>query len=197
MKPRTAFKGFLSLVFAALLLAGCADKMEPAKKAITEIEAVVKAVGPDVRRYVPDDLKTVKAQLATVEAKFAQKDYKGVLADAPSLLEQAKALAPAAAAKKAEAMAVLPAQWTELATAAPASIAALESRLAAVSMGSAPGADPAAIEAAKKTLTIGKNMWQMANEAHAAGRLEEAVGYAKYVKEKADAALASLGAPAA
>ena len=42
MKSRSAFAAFLSLVFAAALLAGCANQMEPAKKAITDIEAALR-----------------------------------------------------------------------------------------------------------------------------------------------------------
>ena len=41
MKLRSVFAGFLSLVMAAVLLAGCANQMEPARKAIADIEAAV------------------------------------------------------------------------------------------------------------------------------------------------------------
>ena len=47
MKLRSVFAGFLSLVMAAVLLAGCANQMEPARKAIADIEAAVEAAGPN------------------------------------------------------------------------------------------------------------------------------------------------------
>ena len=47
MKLKSVFAGFLSLVMAAVLLAGCANQMEPAKQAIADIEAAVGAAGPD------------------------------------------------------------------------------------------------------------------------------------------------------
>ena len=53
MKFKSVFAGFLSLAMAAVLLAGCANQMEPAKKAIADIEAAVAAAGPDAAQYIP------------------------------------------------------------------------------------------------------------------------------------------------
>ena len=100
MKARSLFTGFLSMVFAALLLAGCANQMEPAQKAIADIEAAITAAGPDASQYIPDELQAVTSQLADLKAKFDQKDYKGVLAAAPALLTQAQGLAGAASSAR-------------------------------------------------------------------------------------------------
>ena len=83
MKLKTVFAGFFSLVMAAALLAGCANQMEPAKKAIADVEAAAVAAGPDAAQYIPDQLQAVTTQITDLKMKFDQKDYKGVLAAAP------------------------------------------------------------------------------------------------------------------
>lgn len=198
MKLKSVLIGLLSLALAVVLVAGCANKMEPAKKAIADIEAALHAAGPDASKYIPDQVKAVKGQIADLNTKFDQKDYKSVIAAAPAILAQAQALVPAAAAKKAEVVAALPTAWAELSGSVPAAIAALESRVEQLSMaGNAQGGvDAATLEDARKSAQKCRNQWIKASEMQAAGRLEYAVGFGKYIKENADRALATLGAPA-
>ncbi len=94
MKSRSLFTGFLSMALAALLLVGCANQMEPAQKAIADVEAAIAAAGPDAAQYIPDQLQAVTGQLADLKAKFDKKDYKGVIAAAPALLTQAQPRRP-------------------------------------------------------------------------------------------------------
>jgi len=75
MKLKSAFTGFISLAMAAVLIAGCANQMEPAKKAITDIEAAVAAAGPDAAQFVPDQLQAVTTAISARKMKFDQKDY--------------------------------------------------------------------------------------------------------------------------
>jgi len=188
MKFQPVLKGFLSLLFAALLLAGCANQMQPAKDAIAKVEAALQAAGPDAAGYAPDETKVIVDGIKDMKMKFDQKDYKAVIAAAPALIEKTKTLGATAAANKAKRLAALPAQWTELSTSVPAALASLESRLAN------PGnADAATVEAAKKTLTQGKNLWTLIKDWPAAGKLSEAVGTANYIKANVDKALGSLG----
>jgi len=202
MKSRSMFTGFLSMVFAALLLAGCANQMEPAKKAIADIEAAISAAGPDASQYVPDQLGTVTQQLGDLKAKFDQKDYKGVIAAAPALLTQAQALAGAAAsakeaaeAAKAAALEALGAEWTTLSAALPAQVAAIESRvnILAKSKKLPANLDQATFDSVKTGLADAKTLWDEATAAQASGNVESAVTAARQVKEKADAAMAALG----
>jgi len=202
MKSRSLFTGFLSMVFAALLLAGCANQMEPAKKAIADIEAAISAAGPDASQYVPDQLGTVTQQLGDLKAKFDQKDYKGVIAAAPALLTQAQALAGAAAsakeaaeAAKAAALEALGAEWTTLSAALPAQVAAIESRVNILSKSKKLPAnlDQATFDSVKAGLADAKTLWDEATAAQASGNVEAAVTAARQVKEKADAAMAALG----
>ena len=199
MKLKSAFAGFVSLAMAAVLLAGCANQMEPAKKAIADIEAAVTAAGPDAAQYIPDQLQAVTTQINDLKMKFDQKDYKGVIAAAPALLAQAQGLAGAAATAKqaaqAAAQAALTAEWGTLSADLPAQLAAVTSRVGMLSKSKKlpAGLDAATVEAAKSGAAEAKSLWDQATAAQAAGNMEQAVTAARQVKEKLDAAMAGLG----
>jgi hypothetical protein len=199
MKSRSLFTGFLSMVFAALLLAGCANQMEPAQKAIADIEAAISAAGADASQYVPDQLNAVTGQLADLKAKFDKKDYKGVIAAAPALLTAAQGLAGAAATAKEAAMAAaleaFNAEWATLSGTLPAAVAAIESRVNILSKSKKLPAnlDQATFDSVKTGLADAKALWDQATAAQASGNMEAAVTAARQVKDKADAAMAALG----
>jgi len=202
MKSQSLFTAFLSMAFAALMLAGCANQMEPAQKAIADIEAAITAAGPDASQYIPNELQAVTSQLADLKSKFDKKDYKGVLAAAPALLTQAQGLAGAAssarqaaeAARTAE-LETLNAEWTTLSGTLPAAVAAIESRVSILSKSKKLPAnlDAATFESVQAGLADSKALWDQATAAQASGNIEGAVTAARQVKEKTDAALAALG----
>lgn len=199
MKSRSLFTGFLSMALAALLLVGCANQMEPAQKAIADVEAAIAAAGADAAQYIPDQLQAVTGQLADLKAKFDKKDYKGVIAAAPALLTQAQGLAGAAAtarqAAEAAALEAMNAEWTALSGTLPAAVAAIESRVNILSKSKKLPAnlDAATFESVKTGLADAKTLWDQATAAQASGNVAGAVTAARQVKEKADAALAALG----
>jgi len=202
MKSQSLFTAFLSMAFAALMLAGCANQMEPAQKAIADIEAAITAAGPDASQYIPNELQAVTSQLADLKAKFDKKDYKGVLAAAPALLTQAQGLAGAAASARQAAEAArtaeletLNAEWTTLSGTLPAAVAAIESRVSILSKSKKLPAnlDAATFESVQAGLADSKALWDQATAAQASGNIEGAVTAARQVKEKTDAALAALG----
>lgn len=199
MKSRSLFTGFLSMALAALLLVGCANQMEPARKAIADVEAAIAAAGADAAQYIPDQLQAVTGQLADLKAKFDKKDYKGVIAAAPALLTQAQGLAGAAAtarqAAEAAALEAMNAEWTALSGTLPAAVAAIESRVNILSKSKKLPAnlDAATFESVKTGLADAKTLWDQATAAQASGNVAGAVTAARQVKEKADAALAALG----
>lgn len=203
----STFRGTAYLLLAlCIALTGCANKMEPAQKAIADIEAAVAAAGPDAQRYIPDDLKAVNDQLVALRAKFAQKDYAGVLAAAPALLAKAQGLVAAkntavreAAAKEAAAQQAAEqaakANWDTLAGAVPAAIAAIDSRVNVLAKSKKLPANVTkdALASAQSSLANAKSQWEQATTAQTAGKLSEAVAAAQLAKESADTALASLG----
>lgn len=199
MKSKSVFTGFLTLVMAAVLLAGCANQMEPAKKAIADIEAAVAAAGPDASQYIPDQLQAVTSQISDLKAKFDQKDYKGVLAAGPALLAQAQGLAAAAGTAKqaaeAAALQAMTTEWGTLSADLPAQLAAVTSRVGILSKSKRlpAGLDQATFDAAKADADGAKALWDEATAAQAAGNLEQAVTAARQVKDKLGSAMAGLG----
>jgi hypothetical protein len=199
MKLKSVFAGFLSLAMAAVLLAGCANQMEPAKNAIAGIEAAVAAAGPDATQYIPDQLQAVTSQLNDLKMKFDQKDYKGVLAAAPALLTQAQGLASAAGSAKqaaeAAALQALNGEWGTLATDIPAQLAAVTSRVGILSKSKKlpAGLDATSFDAVKTGTEEAVTLWDQAMAAQAAGNMEQAVTAARQVKANLDAAMTALG----
>ena len=129
MKTIQPYTRFIALVLAAFAIAGCANKMAPAQKAIADIEAAVAAAGEDATKYIPDEVQAVNDQVANLKAMFDKKDYKGVLAAAPAVLTQAQGLTSAAAAKKTEMMDAYAGEWSTLSSSVPEAVAAIQSRV--------------------------------------------------------------------
>jgi hypothetical protein len=195
MKSRQWLQSFLTLAVVALVATGCANQMEPAKKAIADIEAAVAAAGDDAVKYAPDEVRAVNDQVAGLKAQFDKKDYKGVLAAAPAVLAKAQALVASAAAKKTESMDALNAEWDSLAASVPQAVAAIQSRVDILSKSKKlpAGMDKATLESTKTGLAEANTLWTQATAAQSSGDLEQAVGLARQTKEKADGLLAALG----
>jgi hypothetical protein len=112
--------GFCRLVLAAVILAGCAGQVEPAQKAISDIDAALSASSAEAAKYVPDQLAAVQAGLDGLRASFQKQDYPAVLAGAPAVMINARALAGAAAAKRDALAKALNDRWSGMAAAVPA-----------------------------------------------------------------------------
>jgi len=186
---------FVTVLLATLVLAACANQMEPAKKAIADVEAAVAAVGGDAAKYVPDQLGSVNQKLTELKAAFDKKDYKAVLAGAPALLADAKGLADAAAAQKTEYMNKLNGDWTSMSAALPQAVAAIESRVGMLSKSKKlpDGITKDTLAMAQSGLDQAKTTWGEATAAFGAGNVEEAVAKASAVKARADEIMAALG----
>ena len=195
MKTIQPYTRFIVMVLAAFAIAGCANKMAPAQKAIADIEAAVAAAGEDATKYIPDQVQAVNDQVANLKAMFDKKDYKGVLAAAPAALTQAQGLTTAAAAKKTEMMDVYAGEWSTLSSSVPEAVAAIQSRVDVLSKSKKlpAGMDAAALDGVKTGLAEANTMWSQATEAQAAGDLEQAVTLAQQVKTRTDEMLTTLG----
>jgi hypothetical protein len=189
MTQKNRIFAFLA-VTAALLLAACADQMEPAKQAITKIESAI-AAAPDAAKYVPDQLTAVQAKLADLKTAFDNKDYKTVLAGAPAVLADAQGLLGAAMLKKDAVMKAAAAAWPALAASMPAMLTAVTNR--ATALGKSKKA-PAGVDmdAAKSAVADATASWTKAQAANTAGDAETAVASANDAKSKIDAAAAAM-----
>jgi hypothetical protein len=199
MKTIQPYTRFIVMVLAAFAIAGCANKMAPAQKAIADIEAAVAAAGEDATKYIPEQVQAVNDQVANLKAMFDKKDYKGVLAAAPAALTQAQGLTSAAAAKKTEMMDAYAGEWSTLSSSVPEAVAAIQSRVDVLSKSKKlpAGMDAAALDSVKASLAEANSMWSQATEAQAAGDLEQAVTLAQQVKTRTDELLTTLGMTAA
>jgi hypothetical protein len=199
MKTIQPYTRFIALVLAAFAIAGCANKMAPAQKAIADIEAAVAAAGEDATKYIPEQVQAVNDQVANLKAMFDKKDYKGVLAAAPAALTQAQGLTSAAAAKKTEMMDAYAGEWSTLSSSVPEAVAAIQSRVDVLSKSKKlpAGMDAATLDSVKTSLAEANTMWSQATEAQAAGDLEQAVTLAQQVKTRTDELLTTLGMTAA
>jgi hypothetical protein len=195
MKTIQPYTRFIALVLAAFAIAGCANKMAPAQKAIADIEAAVAAAGEDATKYIPEQVQAVNDQVANLKAMFDKKDYKGVLAAAPAALTQAQGLTSAAAAKKTEMMDAYAGEWSTLSSSVPEAVAAIQSRVDVLSKSKKlpAGMDAATLDSVKTSLAEANTMWSQATEAQAAGDLEQAVTLAQQVKTRTDELLTTLG----
>lgn len=175
---------------ALLVLAACANQMEPAQKALAQIDSAVAAAQPDAAKYIPDQLKSVQDRLAELKADFDRKDYTAALAGAPGLLTDAQALLGAAALKKDEVIKAMGAEWTGLAATVPALVVSVRSRVEGLASARHGKID---VAAAKTGITEATDLWNKAQAAFAAGNIEEAVNTAKDVRGKAEAVAAMVG----
>jgi len=164
------------LALTALLIAGCGGQLEPAQRAIAEIEAMVAAESGEAASYAPDRLADVQTRLAGLQASFDRQDYAAVLSAAPAVRAAAHGLAAAAAAKKAAAARALDRQWSSLAEEVPTRLSTVQSRLE--SLGRTAGRRPAAgfdVDAARRRWSAAASRWSKAQAAFATGNLPEAV----------------------
>jgi len=181
----------LLTVAAAMLLAACANQMEPAQTAIAGVESAINSASADAGKYVPDQLAAVQGKLADLKASFDKKDYQSVITSAPGVLSEAQGLLAAAAIKKEEVTKALTGEWTGMSASLPQLVSAVKSRVDVLSKSHKV---PAGVDlaAAKSGLADATTLWGKAQAAFTSGNVADAVSAAKEVKAKAEAAATAL-----
>jgi hypothetical protein len=191
VKSPRSLRKYLALYCAAILIAACANQMEPAKNALDNINATLAAASADAQKYVPDQLTSAQSKVAALTASFDKKDYAAVVAGAPAVLAEVNGLAGAAAAKKDETLKALGNEWRSLAASIPPSITAVQTRIDALSKTKHVPKD-IELTAAKSGLTDATSAWEKAQTAFKSGNAADAVPAAKDAKSKLDSAAAEL-----
>jgi hypothetical protein len=181
--PVRSFRRYARMAVAALVLAGCANQMEPARRSIGDIDAIVGAASAEAVKYIPNQLTDVQGKLGELKTAFDKKDYAVVLKRAPAVRSSAQGLASAAAATKNELTKALNEEWAGLADALPGYMTAIQARIDLLSKKSAnklaAGID---LEAARGSQSDAASLWSKAQAAFATGNLDEAVTTAKGLK---------------
>ena len=201
MSHRRPDAGLLACVLllsacASLFVAGCASRqMEPARKAIADIENAVTSAGTEPAKYAPDALKDVDDQLAALKTRFEKKDYAGVLDSAPATLMAARNLPAVAARRKAELHAQLRDDWATLSSVVPKEIEDVRVRvddLAARKKVPA-GVTQAMLASARQGIDDARALWERAVNEDAARHPEQAVTLANQARERASGVATMLG----
>jgi hypothetical protein len=182
---------YLVFASAALLFVACANQMEPAKKALDEINTAVDSVSADAQKYVPDQLTGVQAKVAGLTASFDNKDYSAVVTGAPSVQAEVQGLASAVTAKKDEAVKAMNDEWTGLAAAVPPLVEAVKTRVDELSKARRVPKDIDLV-AAKAGLADASAQWEKAQSTFKSGNVADAVTAAKDAKTKTESAAGVL-----
>jgi uncharacterized protein YoxC len=179
---------FVSTVM--LIACGSGDK-GPAELAIKAAEEAFNAFRGEASKYIPDEVKSLESALAAMKDKLAKNDYKAVVAEAKSFTDKVKGLPDLVKAKKEE----LEKGWKELDQGVPKMVAEIQSKVDMLSKSKKLPANLTAEKFAdiKSGLAAAKEEWAKALESFKAGNLADAVSLAKSVKDKAAAAMETLG----
>jgi hypothetical protein len=165
-RPRRA-PALVALCAAALLAAACADRAEPARKALFEAQGALAMASEDGAKYAPEQLEAAERATSQLRKSYVDRDYAAVLAAAPAVIAATHAAAATAAERKSAAARAQNEEWARLANAVPALVAELHARK--------PPRPGAAADAAEARLRALSSQWSKAVAAFAAGNLEEAV----------------------
>ncbi len=195
MKTCWLFAGLLALALAAGLTAGCANRMEPARKAVTDVEAALAASGSDATKYIPGRVRAVEQQIADLKAMFDAQDYEAVLAAAPAALARAEALAGEASAARQAAMEAHAAEWATLIATLPGLLAAIDARVSVLEKARKlpDGISAEQLLSVRAQFAEASDLWTRATASHAVGELEQAVALGVSVKGRTDRLLTALG----
>ena len=184
------------ILFAAIMLAGCANDLEPAQKIIAQVQSALSAAQPDAQKYVPDKLKDVEGKVARLQSAFDNKDYSTVVTAGPAMLADVKDLATAAAAKKSDVTQTLNGEWARITAPLAGQVTAIQQRIDELSKrGNKQMARGIDVPAAKTAFGEATTLWTNAQAAFAAGNLEDAVSGAKDVKAKLGAVADTIKLP--
>jgi hypothetical protein len=191
MKSNQRITRFLTLCSVALLFAACVNQMEPAKNALDNINGTLNAVSADAQKYIPDQFAQAQTKVAALTASFEKKDYPAVIAGAPAVLTEVKGLSGAVSTKKDEEVKALGKEWRSLSASVPQSIAAVQTRVDALSKGKHVAKD-VDLGAAKSGLADANSAWGKAQDAFKSGSPPDAVTAAKDAQSKIASAAAAL-----
>jgi hypothetical protein len=176
---------FVPTLLAVIMLFAACDtaKKNAAQAAIQGAQTAYSAVADQATQYVPDQAKDVQASIQAAKDAFDKGDYGAALEAAKNLPEKIKALGAAASAKKDE----LTAKWTEMSSAMPGLVAAVQTKMDALTKSHKLPAGAA------DNMASLKQTWSDASAAFQSGKLQDAMAKASAAKEKLTELQTTLG----
>jgi hypothetical protein len=178
-------------LIAVCSLAACSTPQEPARHAVDNVQAAVKAAAAAGQQYFPEQFASLQTRSAALKNSYDRGDFKLVLNQTPTLLNDIQAMTAAAAARRAAADKLLSGEWQVLAGSIPGQLSAVQERLDSLSTDKKEAAR-ADVAGAKAELDGLDEQWSHAQEVFNSGDLAAAVATARSVQTHVDAAARSL-----
>ena len=175
----------LTTILAGLMFfTACENAQKTASEvAIKGAQTAYAAVAGQANQYVPDQAKDVQTAIQSAKDAFDKGDYAAAFEASKTLPDKVKALAAAAAAKKDE----LTAKWNEMSGSMPGMVAAVQTKVAALTKSHKLPAGAA------DSLASIKQNWTDASAAFSSGQLSDAMAKASAAKAKLTDLQTTLG----
>lgn len=191
-------KAFVIAALAALGLglAACASQKEPAEKALAAVEEKFKESAAEVQKYLPDRYAELETTVASLRDSLAQQDYGDVVKGAAAAQDSLKRAIADARVKRAQTLAAMDTEWTELTNTMPAMITAMDKKIS-----SQRGRPPEGMtrDAWKQTIAeydAARDAWSKAAAEMSRATFEQSVLAARDAKAKIAAIMESVGVKA-
>jgi hypothetical protein len=187
-------KAFVTAVIAALCLgvAACASKKEPAEQALAALETKFQEAGAEIRKYLPERHAELEASVASLREAMAQEDYGDVVTGAASAQESLKRAIADSRVARAQMLAAMDTEWTELTQSMPKMIDAMDKKIT-----SQRGRPPKGMnsDAWKQTIAdydAARDTWTKAVAEMSRATFEQSVLAARDAKARIEAIMATL-----
>jgi DNA repair exonuclease SbcCD ATPase subunit len=187
-------KAFVTAVIAALCLgvAACASKKEPAEQALAALETKFQEAAAEIRKYLPERHAELEASVASLRDAMAQEDYGDVVKGAAAAQESLKRAIADSRVARAQMLAAMDTEWTELTQSMPKMIDAMDKKIT-----SQRGRPPKGMtsDAWKQTIAeydAARDTWSKAVAEMSRATFEQSVLAARDAKARIEAIMATL-----
>jgi hypothetical protein len=187
-------KAFVIAAVAALCLgvAACASKKEPAEQALAALETKFEEAGAEIRKYLPERHAELEASVASLRESMAQEDYGDVVTGAAAAQESLKRAIADSRVARAQMLAAMDTEWTELTQSVPKMIDAMDKKIT-----SQRGRPPKGMtsDAWKQTIAdydAARDTWSKAAAEMSRATFEQSVLAARDAKARIEAIMATL-----
>lgn len=187
-------KAFVTAAIAALCLgvAACASQKEPAEQALAALETKFQEAAAEIRKYLPERHAELEASVASLRDAMAQEDYGDVVTGAAAAQESLKRAIADSRVARAQMLAAMDTEWTELTQSMPKMIDAMDRKIT-----SQRGRPPKGMtsDAWKQTIAeydAARDTWSKAVSEMSRATFEQSVLAARDAKARIEAIMATL-----